>query len=76
MISEFSMISVFIKFSFFQLSVADFNTYNYIEFFGIEYLLDKFPKVAESCKQVKADKNIAKYLQERPANIFHPDIGP
>ena len=48
----------------------------FLEYFGLEFLFDKFPKVASSFKKVEANKHIAKWLIERPANVFHPDFGP
>ena len=48
----------------------------FLEYFGLEFLFDKFSKVAASFKKVEANKNIAKRLKERPANVFHPDFGP
>ena len=68
-------LSIYLSCFFFQLTVADLTLRGYLEFLGLQFLFDKFPKVAASCKKVEENKNIAKWLKERPDNVFHPDFG-
>ena len=70
------MFSLFCKFIFFQLSVADLTLHVFLEFLGLQFMFDKFPKVAASYKKVEANENIVKWLKERPASVYNPDFGP
>ena len=58
----------------FQLSLADVTIYSVIEFFDMKGLLEKFPKITANMKQVEANKNIAKYLKERPPSELPPRL--
>ena len=50
----------------FQISLADIVLYSTIDFLTLKDQVAKFPKIAANAKKVEADKNIAKYLKERP----------
>ena len=50
----------------FQLSVADLAIYATLEFWRFKDSLDKYPKIAQVFKKVEENKNVAKYLKERP----------
>ena len=54
------------------MSLADVAIHGYLDFMKLTDCLEKFPKIAASFKKVEANKNIAKYLKERPPNEFSP----
>ena len=53
-----------------SLSLADCCIHSVVEFFRIQNKLDKFPLVAASMKRMEENKNIAKWLKERPVTEF------
>ena len=55
---------------FFQLSIADIALYAVLEYWRMKDSLEDYPKIAAVLKKVEEDKNIAKYLKERPERPF------
>ena len=50
----------------FQLSMADTSIHAFIDTFVLKDKLDKCPRIAACIKKVEENKNIAKWLKERP----------
>ena len=65
-----SRLYLFGMLSLLQISIADVAIYTLIEFFKLKDNLGSYPKIAASNKKVEENRNIAKYLRERPAAAF------
>ena len=53
-------------YSLFQLSLADISIHVFTDFLQLKDKLDKFPGITACIKKVEENKNIAKWLKERP----------